>query len=95
MYKLSDDAIKGLETLQNEILENYGTVDKEKAINWFADEMSEFQEGYSKNDIENMKMELSQIFIWCISLSNILGFDLAEIAQKEFDYHLTKYPPQK
>jgi NTP pyrophosphatase (non-canonical NTP hydrolase) len=92
MYKLSDQTKKSLSSLQEEINNNYQKTDIDKALNWMSEEMIELQEGINKNDTENIKEELAQMFIWSISISNILGFKLEDIIEKEIDHHLNKYP---
>lgn len=92
MYKLSDPTKKSLVGLQEDINNNYQKTDIDKAISWMSEEMAELKEGIKKKDTENIKEELAQLFIWCISISNILGFKLDNIVEKEINHHLQKYP---
>ena len=92
MQQLPDPSKKGLNNLQFYIKDNYQKTDINKAISWMSEELEELKIGIKKGDTENIKEELAQVFIWCISIANIFDFKLEEIVEKEITHHIQKYP---
>ncbi|MCD4666496.1 hypothetical protein K8R47_01650 [archaeon] len=91
-YKLSPTVIEGLKELQLDIAKTHSKVTVDKALSWFSEEIEELKEGIKLNDPENIKEELSQCMVWCLSIANILDIDLSRTVEKEINYHISKYP---
>ncbi len=95
MYKANDTIKVGLEGLQRDIKVNYQDTSLERALPWLQEEVDELKAGVAKGDEDNIKEELAQVFIWCISIANILGYSLSEIVQSEVKNHTKKYPKKR
>lgn len=92
MYKASKEVKSGLKKLQEDVQNNYQKTDITSALSWLSEEVDELKKGISKNDEENVKEELTQVLIWCISIANVYQFRLEEIVESEIKHHIKKYP---
>jgi len=52
-------------------------------------------EGLSKTEIEELKDELADVFIYTILISHQLGINLLDAANKKIDKNAIKYPIEK
>jgi len=91
-FKCSEKTIEGLKEFQKEVKETHATLPIEKALSWFEEEVIELKEGIEKNDRENIKEELGQCLIWCVSIANSLDIDISEIVEDDIRLHLKKFP---
>ena len=91
-FKCDSKTIEGLKEFQKEIRETHAKLPVEKALSWFEEEVAELREGVEKGDKENMKEELGQCLIWCVSIANSLDIDISDIVEDKILLHLKKYP---
>jgi len=67
-----------------------------KSIAIEAGELLEnFQWEQYKENIENVKEELADVFSYCLMLSDLYGFDLKTILNDKIDKNELKYPVKK
>ena len=67
-----------------------------KSISIEANELLEcFQWNDTEYDVTAVKEELADVLIYCIDLSEKLGFDLDEIINLKMDKNEVKYPVSK
>ena len=66
--------------IQTIIREIYYKKDFERGIHhtylWFIEEVGELARALAKNDRENDKEEIADVFMWLVTLANILEIDL-------------------
>lgn len=91
-YKSDLKNLEGLRGLQHALAKTHAKVSIEKALNWFSSEIGELKQGISSDDKENVREELTQCLIWCLSIANILGIDLSKSFDNEINHHVNKYP---
>ena len=67
-----------------------------KSINIEAGELLEcFQWFSNEYNIEDVKDEMADVFVYLLDLADSLGVDLIEITNKKMDKNATKYPIEK
>ena len=67
-----------------------------KSISIEAAELLEcFQWDNDNFNLEDLKDELADVFIYCIQMSQVLDLDILEVASKKMDKNALKYPVEK
>ena len=54
-----------------------------------------FQWDNDNFNLEDLKDELADVFIYCIQMSQVLDLDILEVASKKMDKNALKYPVEK
>ena len=54
-----------------------------------------FQWDNDNFNLEDLKDELADVFIYCIQMSQVLNLDILEVASKKMDKNALKYPVEK
>lgn len=68
-----------------ELLEVFQWSTVEEASSWMND----------ASKMESIREELSDVFIYCLSMANALGIDLSEAVLKKLEKNEEKYPAEK
>ena len=67
-----------------------------KSISIEANELLECFQWDGKNyDLQSVKEELADVFIYCIQMSQVLGVDMIEISHEKMAQNAAKYPIEK
>jgi len=81
--------------LQKLVRERYYETDSKRGIYhtslWFHEEVGELSSAIASNDIVNAKEELGDVFMWLLTLANLLNIDMEE-ALNDFITNPRKFP---
>ena len=98
-----EDVQSKIESLSNDLsnvqsiaLSIYGKYNLEKSLLWMLEEFGELVSAIRKNkDSEDIKEELSDLFVWLICICNILNFNSNDVIimgfKKEIHRQITEY----
>jgi NTP pyrophosphatase (non-canonical NTP hydrolase) len=77
-----DDLTLG--AFQRRIEHLYGDRDRarglEKTFLWFVEEVGELARALKRDDAENLRVEFSDVLAWLVTLANLAGIEVAEVA---------------
>jgi len=77
-----------LRNAQDIIREKYYETDKERGILktflWLVEEIGELSEALRREEIEDIREELADVFAWTLSLANLLEIDIEEAFKKKY-----------
>jgi len=81
--------------LQEIVKQRYYETDSKRGIYhtflWFNEEVGELSSAIASGDKENAKEELGDVFMWLLTLSNLLDIDMEE-ALEQFLNNPRKHP---
>lgn len=81
--------------LQKLVKDRYYETDSKRGVYhttlWFHEEVGELSSAIAANDIENAKEELGDVFMWLLTLANLLNISMEE-AIADFVNNPRKFP---
>lgn len=77
--------MSGFQRLMDDI---YGVQDRERGaaltFAWLVEEVGELSKALRGQDVENLHEEFGDVLAWLLSLANVVGVDLEEVATRRY-----------